>query len=422
MAIKRIPLASLKLGMYLVGLDRSWLLSPFLKHRFLIESPSQVDKLKQIGAQFVDIDTSKGADVGVAADVTPVQADTTLSPEEPAGNDPVHPRADLPHAVLERVMQEPSLKGTSMVVEFSEARDIREQMLGSVRDLLSSVRTSGVVESAGVKEATEEIITTTLAHDQSIIALIRTREFNPELYDHALSVSTFAVVLGRLMGYDPARLRIVAMAGMVHDVGLLRMPQNLMRLTRAMSTSERKLYESHPMIGLEVLKKSGGFPDEVLQIVANHHLKPDKGKAGTEHSRLVQVSDVYDELLTGQGDRPPLPVRDALRLLYREGQENRVDLELAAHLITQIGIYPLYSFVELNTGHRGIVTAVKPGDLLKPVVLLTHGPDRRPYDEPIAVNLAAGQSESAPLEIVSILDPEKEKVNIEEMLADWVAH
>ncbi len=420
MAIKRIPIASLKLGMYLVGLDRSWLATPFFTHKFLVDKQAQIDKLKQISVRFVDIDTTKGLDVQGPARLVedppePIEAPAVAEEPAPAAPDP-----------LAAVQAKPELHGTDLKEEFSEARKVRKEMMQSVRDLLGSVRTSGTVDTVKTKQVAEQVITTTLAHDQAIVALIRTRQFNPELYDHALSVSTLAVLLGKLLGYGQDRLQTIAMAALVHDVGLLRLPENLLHVRRAYMPSEQKLYDTHPMLGMEVLKQSGGFSVEVLEIIARHHAPPprsgqDKEGSLVESIRLTQVADMYDELLTGQGDRPPLPMRDALRLLYKEGQAGRVDAELTAHLISQIGIYPLYSFVELNTGHRGIVASIQPGELLQPMVLLTHGPDRRPYDEPMPVNLAAGPSENAPLEITTVLDPEEAGVNVESMLADWVA-
>lgn len=424
MAIKRIPIASLKLGMYVVGLDRSWLSTPFFSHRFLVDKQSQLDRLQQISVRFVDIDTTKGLDVEGPARLVDLPGESAESEVEPTTIQAL-PEAATPDPVA-IAHTRTDFSPTDLKGEFSEARKVRKEMLQSVRDLLGSVRTSGTVDTVKTKKVAEQVITTTLAHDQAIVALIRTRQFNPELYDHALSVSTLAVLLGRLLGYSHERLQTIAMAGLVHDVGLLRLPQNLLHVRRAFTPSEQKLYDTHPMLGMEVLKQSGGFSPDVLEIVAKHHAPPSRSREGgeegmTESIRLMQVADVYDELLTGQGDRPPLPVRDALRLLYREGQAGRVDAELTAHLISQIGVYPLYSFVELNTGHRGIVASIQPGELLKPLVLLTHGPDRRPYDEPMPVNLAAGPPENPPLEITNVLDPEEAGVNVEALLAGWVA-
>ncbi|TAJ31107.1 MAG: DUF3391 domain-containing protein, partial [Nitrospirae bacterium] len=68
---KRIPLKDLTVGMYLVGLDKSWLKTPFLRHRMLLTKDAQIEKLKTCGVQYVEIDTEKGLGVGRADEWTP---------------------------------------------------------------------------------------------------------------------------------------------------------------------------------------------------------------------------------------------------------------------------------------------------------------------------------------------------------------
>ena len=90
-----------------------------------------------------------------------------------------------------------------------------------------------------------------------------------------------------------------------------------------------------------------------------------------------------------------------------------------AHLVSQIGIYPLYSLVQLNSGERGIVTAVTPGQLLRPVVLVIQDPNLQPYPDPMPINFSSLDDQGTALEIVEVLDAEKEGVRVEEILSNW---
>ena len=137
-------------------------------------------------------------------------------------------------------------------------------------------------------------------------------------------------------------------------------------------------------------------------------------------SRLIRIVDEYDELLTGQHRRFPLSIKDALRELYQQGQQQRLDARLVTQFINQVGIYPIYSMVELSTGERGIVTANSPGNLLKPTILLFQDANRKPFLEPVPINFSVINMESALPEIVRVLDPEQEGVRVEKVLADWV--
>ena len=60
---KRIPLRQLRVGMYVAGIDGSWFRTPFLKHRFLVKTEEQIERLRRSNIHAVDIDPSKGLDV-----------------------------------------------------------------------------------------------------------------------------------------------------------------------------------------------------------------------------------------------------------------------------------------------------------------------------------------------------------------------
>jgi len=414
MAKKQVLVESLKTGMYVVNFDRPWMDTPFLTHRFLIKSTSQLQKIHQAGIRFVEIDTDYGLDVDPLAPKT-------------GDIDPPSDSGILSTSHLEHISK--ISPGRSLSTELTEVREVREQVLHEIKDMLSNIRTSGMVSSGHAKEVAQEIINQTIGHEQAQSSLIRTREFSQDLHEHSLSVCTLSVLLGTVLDYDKLALHNLALGALLHDVGLLSLPIDLIRPVRSMSASDLTRYHQHPELGFEVLKKSQDIPNQVMQIVAEHHftLSPNQGNTTTSpqefspSSRLIRVMDEYDELLTGQGIQEPLSVREALGQLYQLGQQQAIDLQMASHLIAQIGIYPIYSLVELNTGERGIVTSVTPGNLLQPMVLIIQDPDHRSYQEPIPVSFATPQKKDQHLEIVNVLDAEQEGVKVEEVLADWVA-
>lgn len=129
------------------------------------------------------------------------------------------------------------------------------------------------------------------------------------------------------------------------------------------------------------------------------------------------VVDRYDELVTNQFDRPGMAADRALSQLYQEAQAGRLDLTLVSHLVQIIGIYPLYSLVALNTGERGIVTQISPGQLHEPVVTLIWDAQGKRYSTPTCLDLAQQPPGEPPRSIVDVLNEEKEGVRVEELLA-----
>jgi len=412
MSIKNIPIESVRLGMYITKFDRSWIETPFFTHRFLLKKTTQLTKLKQSGIRHVDIDTDQGLDVSQDEGDDQPEA-TTFNPVKQLEDE----LAKLPD----------DAHGMALSLELSQARDLRQEMLGEVREVLSTIQTSGVVDGDKAKDVSEDIIARTVGHEEALAALIRTREFSPDLYDHSLSVCTLSVLLARLLGYRKETLLNIAMSALLHDIGLLRLSTDVICQAKSLSQSDHQLYQQHPEFGVEILTSTRGIPPEVIHLIGAHHQPPiastkqdgPRDEWSAAHD-VLRVVDAYDELLTGHGLQKPMALKEALPKLYQQGQRNELNQDLVSHLINQIGIYPIYSLVELNTGQRGIVTAITPGQLLHPVVLVIQDPEHRPYRDPIPVNFSPPSTGEEPLQITTVLDAEEEGVSVDEVLANWM--
>lgn len=408
MAIKRIPVDSLKVGMYVAGFDRSWLRTSFLTHSFLIKTADQIHKLKQSGVAEVDIDPSRGLDHrpdSHAAESVQPEAMPSLEPD-PADTD------DTPVTLLD------------LGKDIAEAREAREEMLQAVEQVFKHAATKELVNSQEVKHMVTDMMPKVLAHKAAFLALIRTRDFDPALRDHVLSVCTLALIMGGTLGYDEKRLRTLATGAMLHDVGMLRLPDYMLRLSKTLSKPEKDMYETHPRLGVTLLQKSGGFHTDILRIVVEHHATIDQsgypadvsGRQTGEMSQVVLIADRYDEMLAGQLGVTPATPRDALSRLYVDAIAHRLNQELVAQFIKVVGVYPLYSLVALSSGDRAIVTGITPGKLHQPVVLLVKDAGGLPYTPPIPLNLSAETDGASQRSIVSLLDAEREGICVEEYL------
>jgi HD-GYP domain-containing protein (c-di-GMP phosphodiesterase class II) len=410
MPVRRIPVDSLKVGMYVAGFDRSWLTTSFLTHSFLLKSRSQIEKLKQSGIHMVDIDPAQGLDVDGGNVTTDPAADRALD-QSPADAPASPPAAGSPQA---------------LGAELARARAVREELLQAVSAIFENIGSSAIVKNQAVKQVVTQMIPKVLESPAAFMALIRTRELDPALREHVLAVSTLAVIVGQALGYEEKRLSQLATGALLHDVGMLRLPSYMLRLSKTLSKSERELYETHPRLGVSLLQKSGGFHTDILRMVSEHHIHLDQsgypqdavtGRPG-ELSQIVLMADRYDEMLTGQLGVAPMPSREVLSVLYQSARNGHTDMHLVSTLIRVVGVYPLYSLVALNTGDRGVVINVTPGKLHLPIVLLVQDGDGRPYTPPIPLDLAAAPEGSEGRSIEQLLDADKEGVRVEDYLQD----
>ncbi|MEP6959887.1 MAG: DUF3391 domain-containing protein [Nitrospirota bacterium] len=378
---KRIPLTQLRVGMYVAGMDCSWFRTPFLKHRFLVQSIEQIERLQRSNIHAVDIDPSKGLDV------------TSF----PIAEDALH-TIGLLTSTQALPAQAASPSGEMLAQELAVARDARDKLAQSVKTLFDEISKTGAARPGPVNEAIQEItiVTRTLSTHATFMALSHGSHRDASFNNHSLAVCTLATIIGQTLGYDLMTLHELATGALLHDIGLLQLPRHLFRISAPLSGEDLATFHHHPRLGAIAIEAQHEFPQTVRRIAAEHHVTPDgqgypsETSAGStaEVSRIVMIADRYDELLTGFGGLRPLASHAAIQQLFQEGEFGRLDLRLVSLFIKLVGIYPVYSFVELNTKERGMITAINPATLHQPIVELTYDEVGSPYRHPLTVDLS----------------------------------
>ena len=378
---KRIPLRQLQVGMYVAGIDCSWFRTPFLKHRFLVQAAEQIERLRRSNIHAVDIDPSKGLDVTSF----PIVEETlhTIDLHTSTQSLPAH---DAPRSL-----------GT-LSQELTMARETCDKLAQSVKTVFDEISKTGAARPGPVNEAVQEIIivTRTLSTHATFMAMSHRRHLDASFHNHSLAVCTLAMIIGQTLGYDLMKLHELATGALLHDIGLLQLPRHLFRTSTPLSGEDLATFHHHPRLGAIAIEAQRDFSQTVRQVAAEHHVTPDgqgypsETSAGStaEASRIVAIADRYDELLTGFGGLRPLPSHAAIQQLFKEGEFGRLDLGLVSLFIKLVGIYPVYSFVELNTKERGMITTINPATLHQPIIALTYDETGSPYRNPLTVDLA----------------------------------
>ncbi|NOS78771.1 MAG: DUF3391 domain-containing protein [Nitrospira sp.] len=385
MATKTISIDQLRTGMYVAKIDLSWFQSPFLRRSLLIEHATQIEKLRRAGAQHLVIDLSRGVDVATSTTLDrPISSqEITLTPNTP----------------LSKPVPKPL---TQLNEEYAQARVARKQLEQAVHSVFSSISEQGSVDPQLAAEAVQEvsIVTRTLPNSAIFMALSQQRAGDSSLSQHALSTCTLALVVGQSFGYNPLELQELALAALLHDIGLLQVPapiiQRSANTSHPLSRQDRQLLQSHPQLGILALERQGGFETKVLQMIREHHLRLDdsgypqgaKGEFTSERSRILMIADYYDELITGFGGASPLAPHQALQRIFREAQDRAFDQVILSRFIKLIGIYPVHSRVQLNTKEQAVVTELNPSTLHQPVVTITHTPSGHETPNLLVIDLS----------------------------------
>jgi HD-GYP domain-containing protein (c-di-GMP phosphodiesterase class II) len=215
-----------------------------------------------------------------------------------------------------------------------------------------------------------------------------------DLIEHSVHVAILSVLMGREQGMSRKELADLALAALVHDVGMLFLPPGALVQKRALSAREREVVESHPELGRDALLKLGGPFREIALVAWHEHERLDgsgypQGLRGEEIeplARLVGLADVFEALTHSRPHRLAHSPHRALRLLL-EGMREAFGQELLSSLLNLITIYPLGSYVELSTKEVARVIRVERSHPLKPLVEVVYDRLGLPIHPPRLLNL-----------------------------------
>ncbi|MDO9355826.1 MAG: HD domain-containing protein [Solirubrobacteraceae bacterium] len=143
---------------------------------------------------------------------------------------------------------------------------------------------------------------------------------------HTRRVATLAVRMGEQLGLDASSLRDLAAGGLLHDIGKLQTPDNILKKPAALTDAEYEVIKRHPAEGRAILDSAGKFSERVLHLVESHHERLDG--AGYPHgrpavaihleARILAVADVFDALTSHRPYRVAWPADRALEVIERE--------------------------------------------------------------------------------------------------------
>ncbi len=219
---------------------------------------------------------------------------------------------------------------------------------------------------------------------------------------------TVAQVLARLMLHGPESVPVqtAVMAALVHDVGMVCVPAELLMKPGPLTDDERRLVEKHAAAGgpmVAQLWPGGGWPADA---VTDHHERPDgtgypmgrKDIQVAEAVRLLAVCDVYAALCCPRPHRAALDSRTALTETLLLAERDVLDRQQAERLLV-LSFYPPGSVVELSDGAAALVLAAQPGpgaltNPARPIVLLLTDAQAHPLVLPRVIDLAQERDRS----------------------------
>jgi HD-GYP domain-containing protein (c-di-GMP phosphodiesterase class II) len=332
--IMQIPVSGLKVGMYVRELDRPWLETPFILQGFPIRSVTDIDEIAK-HCQWVIVEVGEEA----------------WRPAE------------------ERILQESRVQRTqthapliTRKAELNNAQNTHQHASALTRSFMDDVRLGRGIDIKEVKATVSECVRSILRNPDAMQWMAKLRSKDEYTSEHSLNVGLLAIAFGRHLGASEEDLNKLGISGMLHDVGKMQTPNEILLKEGKLTDDEYRQMKMHAQHGRDILLLHRNLYQGAVDVAYSHHENLDgsgyprgiKSSGITDFTRIVSLCDVYDAITSDRIYKKGASSLNALKII-QDQVGKQFDVKLAQEFVDCIGLYPPGSVVELHTGELGIV-------------------------------------------------------------------
>ena len=388
---KRIGIDELQPGMLIEKLDRSWLDTPFFRHKMTITSHQQIAQLKACGVRTLLV-SFNAEEIENTPEVKP---DIGANAARPAIAD----TASIPAIV-------------PFEEELPVARQVYQVAKTIIQDAMNDTRLGRAINVDAVRAVVSDMTDSVFRNPDALSSLSRLKRFDEYTFYHSVNTALLAMSLGQSLGFDRSALHLAGVGTLLHDIGKTKIPLDILNKPGRFEIHEMEIMKQHVLRGVEVLVSTTGLGESYIQPALEHHERVNGAgypyrrakKDISQFGLITAVVDIYDAMTSDRCYHKGRPAHEILQLLYRLSLEGHLDSTLVQRFIRIVGVYPVGSIVELNTGETGIVKQVNHHAPLAPVVFLVKSAGNTLLSMPHEQDLSA-QTKMPPRTITAILDP-----------------
>jgi putative nucleotidyltransferase with HDIG domain len=370
-------------------------------------------RLKSLGIERIAFDR------GVTPDEVQTLALTIAHPERLPGQsapgiepaDPTGVLNSLPHIRVGRIQTEEKKETSAADIEtirrlYSDATNVA----GSVWEM---AKVEGAPDPKAARVLVDSLAQAVSANRTALIALTALKNYDNYTFTHMVNVSILTMSQARTLGIEGATLRELGLAALMHDIGKVRTPTEILNKPDKLTESEFTVMRMHVIDGAEILRRTPEMPVVAPIIAFEHHLRLDGtgypfgvSRSGLNvGTMLCSIADVYDAMRSQRAYQQAFPSDRILEVMKRN-DGHQFDQNLVRRFTQLLGIYPPGNLVRLDDGAMAVVIAVHAPEPFKPRVKVIATPHGEMIATPYEVNLwEAAEETHGPKNVKAPLDP-----------------
>ena len=276
-----------------------------------------------------------------------------------------------------------------------------------------SAQTEGRPDTVMAMQTVEGLAEAVTQNRTALIALTAMKTYDNYTFTHMVNVSILAMAQARALGLEGRLLREVGLSALMHDIGKVRTPKEVLNKPDKLTAPEYEIMKRHTVEGAEILRRTPEMPVLAPVVAFEHHLRLDGSgyPAGVKRDRLnlgtqlCSIADVYDAMRSQRAYQRAFPT-DRIHAVLTADDGLHFDRHLVRRFTQILGIYPPGNLVRLSTGEMAIVVKVHAPDPYRPRVRVIADAAGERLEAPADRNLwDAVDEHGAPLTVNKPLDP-----------------
>ncbi len=285
-------------------------------------------------------------------------------------------------------------RGEEVKVKFV---DIYQSLLRRTEQLFERLGDCATVESRIILEMCDELVSA-LVSDRELLLCSMFIEHDSKDYlaKHSLNTSIIAINIATAHGFSPKMVVEVGYGSLLMDIGMLQIPANIRFKKEKLTLLEINELKRHTIYGMDKLQYIHHLPKTTPLVAYQSHERLDgsgypHGKrthAIHDYSKIVAVSDIYHAIIASRPykDNPQLPYK-AMEELLKMGSQGKIDRRFVRSLLAAVSLFPVASWVRLDTGEVARVLRSNEKDFTKPFIVILFNNEGR-MQPPQRINLA----------------------------------
>ncbi len=365
---------------------------------------SLVRRLQQSSIDRVTIDR------GVTTEELITFIETVSKAEPRAADQELMPFPVLPHMRVGRVSVEERTE--SDVADLAALRRLYNNAVSAAGNVWESAQTEGRPDATVARSTIDGLAQAVAQNRTALLALTTLKNYDNYTFTHMVNVSILTMGQARGLGVDGPLLREFGLAALMHDIGKVRTPLEVLNKPDKLTDEEFTIMKRHTVDGAEILRGTPDIPTLAPVVAFEHHLRIDG--SGYPHgirrpslnvgTMLCGIADVYDAMRSQRKYQQAFPTERILEVLKRnDGQQ--FDKNLVRRFVQLIGIYPAGNLVRLDTGEIAVVQKVYAPDPYRPQVRVVFDRRGKRLDLTYEINLwESDATEGRPSSIIAPVD------------------